>query len=65
MHCTTLGIAAAKNVFHLHGVDEREHVVMQNRVSRGRFRATNAQLPACVIGMEACSSAQLLGAGQV
>jgi transposase len=31
---------------------------MQKRVSRSKFRATIAQLPACVIGREACSSAQ-------
>ena len=58
MDCTTRGIDLAKQVFQLHGVDERGRVVMQKRVSRAKFRATIAQLPACVIGMEACSSAQ-------
>jgi len=58
MNCTTLGIDVAKQVFQLHGVDERGHVVVQKRVSRGKLRETIAQLPACMIGMEACSSAQ-------
>jgi transposase len=58
MSCTTLGIDVAKNVFQLHGVDERGKVVVQQRVSRAKLRETVAQLPPCVIGMEACSSAQ-------
>jgi transposase len=48
----------AKQVFQLQGVDERGHVVVQKRVSRGKLRETIAQLPSCVIGMEACGSAQ-------
>jgi transposase len=58
MKCTTLGIDLAKQVFQLHGVDERGHVVVQKRVSRSKLRQTIAQLPPCLIGMEACSSAQ-------
>jgi transposase len=58
MHCTILGIDVAKQVFQLHGVDERGQVVLQKRVSRSKLPETIAQLPACVIGMEACSSAQ-------
>ena len=58
MNCTTLGVDVAKNVFQLHGVDERGQVVVQKRVSRSKLRETIAQLPACVIGMEACASAQ-------
>jgi transposase len=58
MNCTTLGIDLAKQVFQLHGVDERGHVVVQKRVTRAKLRDTLAQLPACLVGMEACSSAQ-------
>jgi transposase len=58
MNCTTLGIDLAKQVFQLHGVDERGHVVVQKRVTRAKLRDTIAQLPACLIGMEACGSAQ-------
>jgi transposase len=58
MNCTTLGIDLAKQVLQLHGVDERGHVVVQKRVSRSKLRETVAQLSPCLIGMEACRSAQ-------
>jgi transposase len=58
MNCTTLGIDLAKTLFQLHGVDERGHVVVHKRVSRKKLLETVAQLPACLIGMEACSSSQ-------
>jgi transposase len=53
----TLGIAVAKNIFQLHGVDERGKVAVQERVPRSKLRETVAQFPPCVIGMEACGSA--------
>lgn len=58
MNCTTLGIDLAKQVFQLHGVDAHGHVVMQKRMSRSKLRATIAQLTPCLMGMEACGSAQ-------
>jgi transposase len=58
MHWTTLGIDEAKNVFQLHGVDERGQVVLQQRVGRSKRRETIAQLPVCVIGMEVCGRVQ-------
>ena len=58
MHCTTLGVDVAKNVFQLHGVDERGQIVVQKRVSRGKLLATVGQLRPCLIGMEVCGSAQ-------
>jgi transposase len=58
MNCTALGIDLAKQVFQLHGVDKHGQVIVQKRVTRRKLRATIAQLPSCLIGMEACSSAQ-------
>src|SRR5215211_2446984 len=58
MNWTTLGRDGAKQIFQLPGVDERGQVVVQKRVTRSKLRAAIAQLPACVIGREACSSAQ-------
>ena len=58
MHCTTLGIDLAKKVFQLHGVDARGHVMVPKRVSRTKLLEPVAQLPACLMGMEACSSSQ-------
>src|SRR5215510_16526208 len=58
MKVTTLGIDLAKSIFQLHGVDEQGKVTIQKRVPRSKLLETVAQLPACVIGMEACGSAQ-------
>jgi transposase len=57
MKVTTLGIDLAKNVFQLHGVDERGKVVLSLRVTRGRLLEVMANLPSCVVGMEACIGA--------
>lgn len=54
---TTVGIDLAKNVFSLHAVDGRGMVVLRKTVSRARLVSVVAQLPACVIGLEACSGA--------
>ena len=61
MQITTLGIDVAKNVFQLHGVDARGRAVLSRRVKRQQLLDTVANLPACVIGMEACGSAQHWG----
>ncbi len=57
MNITTLGIDLAKNLFHLHGVDERGKEVLKKRVTRSNLEAYIANLPPCLIGMEACGGA--------
>jgi transposase len=54
---TTCGIDLAKNVFSLHAVDGCGVVVLRKTVNRARQMPLIAQLPACVIGLEACSGA--------
>lgn len=54
---STLGIDLAKNTFSLHGVNSNGAVVLRRTVSRSRLAELVAQLPACLIGMEACSGA--------
>ncbi len=54
---TTVGIDLAKNVFSLHGVDGQGREVLRRTVRRGQLMAVVAQLPACLIGLEACSGA--------
>jgi transposase len=54
---TTVGIDLAKNVFSLHGVDASGKPVLRRTVRRDRLESVVAKLPACVIGMEACSGA--------
>jgi len=59
MKIIRVGVDLAKEVFHVHGVDEREKPVWQRRLSRGRwFEAVLAKVePGCEIGMEACTGA--------
>jgi transposase len=57
MKITTVGIDLAKNVFQVHAVDERGTVVLRKQLRRDQMTAFFANLPPCVIGMEACGSA--------
>ena len=57
MKVATMGIDLVKNVFSLHGVDAHGKVVLRKTVSRGELLECFAQLPCCVVGMEACSGA--------
>ena len=57
MKITTVGIDLAKNVFQVHGVDERGHVMLKKQLKRDQMLVYFANLPACLIGMEACSGA--------
>ena len=58
MRILFIGIDLAKNVFALHGVDEAGKPALVNpNVARGRLLELVASLPACTIGMEACSGA--------
>lgn len=57
MNVTTLGIDLAKNIFQLHGVNRHGKAVLTKRVTRAKLRETVANIPSCLIGMEACASA--------
>ena len=57
MEITTVGIDLATTVFQLHGVDQRGKPVVQKRLRRKQVLAYFAQLPACLVGMEACGGA--------
>ena len=61
MPITTLGIDLAKHVFQLHGVEARRRAVLSRRVKRSQLWDAVASLPPCVIGTEACGSAQHWG----
>jgi transposase len=59
---TRVGVDLAKRVIQVHAVDACERVVTAKAISRDRFEAWCAQLPAgCVVAMEACSSAHHWG----
>lgn len=57
MKITALGIDLAKRVFHLYGVDRHGKGVLKKRLSRNKLEAFLANLPACLVGMEACGGA--------
>lgn len=61
MNVTTLGIDLAKNVFQLHGVNRHGKTVLAKKITRARLRETVANLPPCLIGMEACASSHYWG----
>jgi transposase len=51
----TLGIDLAKNVFAVHGVDANGSFAVHRMLTRAKLSEFVAKLPACLIGMEACS----------
>lgn len=57
MNLTIVGIDLAKNVFQLHGVDERGKVSLKKQLKRAEVLPFFANLPPCLIGIEACGSA--------
>ncbi len=54
---TVLGIDLAKNIFQLHGVNRAGRCVFKRRVMRDQLIQVVAQLPICLIGVEACTGA--------
>jgi transposase len=57
MKIATVGIDLAKNLFQVHGVDERGKPVLRRQLKRKDVVSFFANLPPCLIGMEACGSA--------
>ena len=57
MKITTIGIDLAKNIFQIHGVDQRGKVSVRKPLKRSEMLPYFAHLPPCLIGMEACGSA--------
>jgi len=52
-----VGIDLAKNTFHLHGADVHGKVILRKKLSRNKLAAFMANLPLCLVGMEACGGA--------
>jgi hypothetical protein len=50
---TTVGIDMGKNTLHMVGLDSLGAIVLRERVSRGRITSRLANLPLCLIGIEA------------
>ena len=57
MKFTRCGLDIAKQVFQVHGVNEHGVVKGRKALQRAKVREFFAQLPPCLIGIEACGSA--------
>ncbi len=57
MQVTTVGIDLAKNVFCVHGCDANGKAVVRKQLSRRQLLSFVANLPRCMVAMEACAGA--------
>jgi transposase len=55
-----MGINIGKNSFHVVGLDQRGAIAVRQRWTRSQIGARLANLPPCLIGMEACVGAHHL-----
>jgi hypothetical protein len=55
-----IGIDIGKNSFHVVGHDERGAIVLRQKWLRGQVEARFANMPPCLVGMEACVGAHHL-----
>ena len=49
----TIGIDTGKNTLHLIGLDDQGAIVLREKIARGRIAARLANVPRCLIGIEA------------
>ncbi len=64
----TIGIDTGKNTLHLIGLDDKGAIVLREELSRGRIAARLANVPKCLIGIEAgmathCVARELIALG--
>jgi transposase len=57
MTITRAGLDISKQVFQVHGVDEHDKPRLHKQLPRAKVLEFFAQLPACLIGIEACGGA--------
>jgi transposase len=55
-----IGVDIGKNSFHVVGLDQRGAIVLRQKWLRGQVEARFANLPPCLVGMEACVGAHHL-----
>src|SRR3989442_1483130 len=55
-----IGVDIGKNSFHVVGLDQRGAIVLRQKWSRGQVEPRFANMPPCLIGMEACVGAHHL-----
>ena len=52
-----VGIDLAKEIFQIHGNDKNGHCVVKKRLTRRKLPEFLANLPKCIVAMEACGGA--------
>lgn len=57
MQATTVGLDIAKHVFQVHGTDAHGHPLIKRRLRRTDVHRFFAELPSCLVGLEACATA--------
>jgi transposase len=57
MQVERIGLDIAKQSFQVHGVDAHGKVVIRKQLGRSKVLAYFAQLPPCLVGLEACGGA--------
>ena len=61
MYIASIGIDLGKNTFHLVAMGERSKLLRRKKFSHAQLLAYTANLPACLIGLEACAGSHFLG----
>ena len=61
MHIASIGMDLGKTTFHLVALGERNKVLVRKKFSRATLLTYTANLPASLIGLEACAGAHFLG----
>ncbi len=57
---SVVGIDIGKNSFHIVGLEDRGAIVLRQKWSRGQVEARFANMPPCLVGVEACVGAHHL-----
>ena len=68
IHSSTIavvGIDIGKNSSHVVGLDEHGAIVLRQKWLRSQLEARFANMPACLVGMEACVGAHHLSASLI
>jgi len=61
MHIASIGIDLGKTTFHLVALGECNKVLLRKKFSRPQLLPYTANLPAALIGLEACAGAHFVG----
>ena len=62
MNIASIGIDLGKTTFHLVALGERNKILLRRKFSRTQLLAYTANLPASLIGIEACAGSHFIGA---